>query len=228
MKWTKDSIPDLKGKTAIVTGANSGTGFEVTKALSSKGAHVILACRNFVRGNIAKDRILEETPDALLEVMELDLASLASIRSFVDNFKSKKNSLHILCNNAGVMWTPDLRTKDDFEIQLGTNHLGHFALTGLLIEILHHTKGSRVITMSSNTHIVGKIDLDNLNWNPPKSYSSNGAYAQSKLANLLFTYELDRKLRATNSDTFRIKNRKCANSSICRNGCSTTVNGCSS
>ncbi|MFX0090591.1 MAG: oxidoreductase [Candidatus Hodarchaeota archaeon] len=192
-KWTREDIPDQTGKTVIVTGANSGTGFEVTKELAGKGAHIILACRNTEKGEAAVSKIREKHPNASLRVMKLDLADLSSVKSFVKTFTSEYKQLHILCNNAGVMQTPYLKTKDGFELQLGTNHLGHFALTGLLSDILLQTEGSRVVTMSSNAYIFGRIDFDNLNWEKPKSYGSTAAYGRSKLANLLFTYELQRK-----------------------------------
>ncbi|MHA2363985.1 MAG: oxidoreductase [Candidatus Hodarchaeales archaeon] len=203
-KWKEDNIPDLKGKIAIVTGANSGTGFSTTRALAQKGAHVVMGCRSKEKGQDAIDKLKSLDLNISVELILLDLANLSSVKQFAESFKKKYDKLDFLFNNAGVMMTPYLRTKDDFEIQIGTNHLGHFALTGQLIEPLRNTDGSRVINMSSNGHKMGKIDLDNLNWDPPKSYQSSLAYAQSKLANLLFTYELDRKLRAANSNIISV------------------------
>ncbi|MFX1534156.1 MAG: oxidoreductase [Promethearchaeota archaeon] len=193
-KWTTDDIPDQTGKVVIVTGANSGLGLEVSKELARKGAHVVMGCRNLEKAEKAKDKILEEIPDASLEIIQLDLSDLKSIHSFADAFKNSHNSLDILCNNAGVMQTPYLKTKDGFELQFGTNHLGHFALTGLLFDVLYKTEGSRVVTQSSVAHSFGEIDFENLNWEKPRSYSTNAAYGRSKLANLLFAYELNRKI----------------------------------
>ncbi|MFX1255191.1 MAG: oxidoreductase [Promethearchaeota archaeon] len=203
-KWTKFDIPELLGKVAVVTGANSGTGFEVTKALSAKGAHVVLACRNMEKGTKAIENIQKAIPNASLELIRLDLADLSSISAFTDAFNSKFNSLNILCNNAGVYQTPYLKTKDNFELQFGTNHLGHFALTGLLIDVLLKTKGARVVTMSSCVHILGKINFDTLNEDNKKSYRPITAYFQSKLANLLFAYELQRRLEKAGANVISI------------------------
>lgn len=195
-KWTTDDIPDLTGKIAVVTGANSGIGFAATMALAQKGAHVVMACRNLEKAHEALAKIRGKLPDASVEIIQLDLADLSSVRKFAKEFMDKHQSLHILLNNAGVMWTPKLKTVDGFELQFGTNHLGHFALTGLLMERIMNTEGSRVVTMSSSA-AGGKINFDDLQWD--KSYSRFGAYAQSKLANLLFAYELHRRLRAAGS-----------------------------
>ncbi|WP_436901727.1 oxidoreductase [Halovenus halobia] len=197
--WAADSVPDQSGQTVIVTGANSGLGFEATKVLAGKGAHVVLACRSVERGEDARDSIREEFPAASLSVRELDLASLASIRSFAETFTDEYDSLDILCNNAGVMAIPRQETEDGFEMQFGVNHLGHFALTGLLLDTLESTSGqARVVTHSSGAHERGRIDFDDLH--SEDSYAKWGAYGQSKLANLLFAYELDRRLNDAGSN----------------------------
>ena len=201
-KWKFENIPDQTGKIAIVTGANSGLGFEVAKALTRKGAHVIMGCRNLEKAEKAKDQILSEFSDASLEIIQLDLSDLSSIRNFVKEFKSKFQKLDILCNNAGVMMPPKGKTADGYELQFGTNHLGHFALTGLLIDLLMNTENSRVITMSSFGHKMGKIDFEDLQ--SEKSYNRTKAYGSSKLANLLFAYELQRRLNAANKSVMSL------------------------
>jgi NAD(P)-dependent dehydrogenase (short-subunit alcohol dehydrogenase family) len=201
-QWTLKDIPDLTGKTAIVTGANSGLGYETARGLAGKGAQVVLACRNLEKGEAAIDRILAEHPDAMLKVLELDLADLASVRRFADAYISEGQALHIVCNNAGVMAIPYRKTVDGFEMQFGTNHLGHFALTGLLIGPIVHTGRSRVVTVSSSAHRFGRIDFDGLK--AEKSYNAWAAYGQSKLANLLFAYELQRRLEAASVDAISV------------------------
>jgi NAD(P)-dependent dehydrogenase (short-subunit alcohol dehydrogenase family) len=194
--WT--DIPDQSGRSVVITGANSGIGFEATKAFARKGAHVVMACRSVDRGASARDEIRTAVDGASLSVMELDLADLGSIRSFVDTFEREHSALHVLCNNAGVMAIPRRETADGFELQLGVNHLGHFALTGLLLDRLKGTAGeTRVVTQSSGVHERGDVDFDDLQ--SDAAYDKWDAYAQSKLANLLFAYELDRRLRATNA-----------------------------
>ncbi len=190
-KWTADDIPNLAGKIAIVTGANSGIGYETVRALSRKDAKVILACRNKDKGEAAVRRIGQEYQAAQVELMQLDLTSLASVHRFADEIIRRSNRLNILINNAGIMRTPLGKTTDGFELQLGTNHLGHFALDGLLYDLIIRTPQARVITVSSWGHYFGVIDFDNLH--AEKRYDSARAYAQSKLANLLFTYELQRR-----------------------------------
>jgi NAD(P)-dependent dehydrogenase (short-subunit alcohol dehydrogenase family) len=193
-RWTTDRMPDLKGKTAIVTGANSGLGFHTARALAGKGAHVILACRNQEAGKMAAEKIRDEFPGSSQEVLALDLADLASVRSFADTFLQRHQALHILCNNAGVMATPFRHTVDGFELQFGTNHLGHFALTGLLVQRILDTHQSRVVTVSSDMHRFARLSFVDSADQP--SYSRWGAYSQSKLANLLFAYELQRRFEA--------------------------------
>ncbi len=197
-RWTAAHIPDLTDRVAIVTGANSGIGFEGARALVRKGAHVILACRNEQKGKEAVERIQSDVPLSNAELMPLDLSDLASIREFADEFKTRINRLDILINNAGIMMTPFGRTVDGFELQFCTNHLGPFALTGLLLDRIVQTPGARMVAISSNGHHMGRIDFENLN--AERSYNRAWAYTQSKLANLLFTYELQRRLETAGID----------------------------
>jgi NAD(P)-dependent dehydrogenase (short-subunit alcohol dehydrogenase family) len=190
-KWTLENIPDQRGKIVIVTGANSGIGYEAARALARKGANVIMACRSLEKGEAAVAQIRRENLQGDVILRQLDLADLSSVRNFADEFLAEYKQLNILINNAGVMAIPYRKTKDGFEMQFGTNHLGHFALTGLLFELLKNTPNSRVVTVSSYAHIVGKINFDDLN--SEKSYQKWLAYGQSKLANLLFAYELQRR-----------------------------------
>ena len=192
-KWTVTDIPDQTGRTAIVTGANTGLGFETAAALAARGAHVVLAVRNLDKGKEAVARITEATPGADVELAELDLTSLEAVRAAAAQLRSNHDRIDLLINNAGVMYPPRSTTKDGFELQFGTNHLGHFALTGLLLDRLLPVTGSRVVTVSSVGHrIRAAIHFDDLQWE--RSYSRVGAHGQSKLANLLFTYELQRRL----------------------------------
>ncbi|MCT4644894.1 MAG: oxidoreductase [Carboxylicivirga sp.] len=193
-KWTSKDIPEIENKIVIVTGGNIGLGYESVKLLSEKGAEVILACRNKQKGEEAKRKIQALNRDAMVNVMKLDLANLASIREFSSEYKRKYNKLDILLNNAGVMMCPKNETYDGFELQFGTNHLGHFALTGLLFDLLQTTKNSRIVTVSSRAHYSGEIDFNDLMWNN-RVYDKALAYAQSKIANLYFTYELQRRIQ---------------------------------
>ena len=193
--WTTAGIPDQTGRTAVITGANTGLGFETAAALAAKGAHVVLAVRDLDKGNDAAARITAAHRDADVEVQKLDLSSLESVRAAADELRSRHDAIDLLINNAGVMMTPKATTKDGFELQFGTNHLGHFAFTGLLLDRVLATPGSRVVTVSSAGHRVGRIRFDDLQ--SEKSYHRIGAYGQSKLANLLFTYELQRRLMGT-------------------------------
>lgn len=196
--WGVDTMPDQSGRTVVVTGANSGLGFEGTKAFARKGAHVIMACRDRDRAQSAKEEIRSSVSEPSLSIIELDLADLDSIRSFVDTFTEAHDDLHVLCNNAGIMAIPRQETADGFEMQLGVNHLGHFALTGHLLDHLRETEGeTRIVTQSSGLHENGEVDFDDLHGE--QEYDRWDAYAQSKLANLLFAYELDRRLRATDA-----------------------------
>jgi NAD(P)-dependent dehydrogenase (short-subunit alcohol dehydrogenase family) len=209
--WTADQMGDLHGKTVVVTGANSGLGYEAAREFATHGAGVVLACRNVERGTVAGEQIREEAPNAPLTVIELDLADLASVHEFAANFGDTHDDLHILCNNAGVMAIPRSETTDGFETQFGVNHLGHFTLTGLLLDHLRATEGeTRVVTQSSGLHENGKIDFDSVARSATESangeavsgdlqsrdsYDKWDAYGQSKLANVLFAYELQRRLR---------------------------------
>ncbi len=190
--WNEKDLPDLSGKTIIITGANSGTGFAATKFMSAKGATIIMACRNAEKANAALQNIKIANGEARLDFIQVDLGSLESIRQFSEKFKKKYSSLDILINNAGMCQTPELKTKDGFEMQMGVNHLGHFALTGHLIDHLKKSKNSRVVTMGSMNHEQGIINFDNLFLKG--EYHQMKAYEQSKLANLLFSYELGRRL----------------------------------
>ena len=201
--WAVKDMPDQMGKVTIVTGANRGIGYEVARALAAKGARVILACRSQEKGAAAAQQICEEHPDAVVDLMPLDLADLSSIRRSAGEFTLHNDRLDMLINNAGVRMAPELRrTADGFEAQFGTNHLGHFALTGLLLEAIKRTPGARVVTVSSVAHRQGRMDFDNLN--AERSYSQQSAYGTSKLANLLFTYELQRRFEAAGEDAIAV------------------------
>ena len=204
MNWTTENIPDLSGKVIIVTGGNSGLGFESVKAFAVKGAEVVLASRDVEKGETAKSVITKEFPKLKIEVMPLDLADMRSIRNFAELFKNHYKKLDVLLNNAGIMMAPYSHTRDGFESQVGTNHLGHFALTGLLLNILIRTKESRVVTISSNGHKYGKIDFSNLLYEKGKGYSALRAYARSKLCNLLFAYELQRRFTVSGIDSISV------------------------
>ena len=200
MKWNHDNIGDQSGRTAIVTGSNTGIGFEAARALAKAGAHVTLACRNQTKAADAKARIDADESPGTVSIAELDLSNLASVRKFAEGFMAEHDVLHLLINNAGVMMPPKREeTSDGFELQIGVNHLGHFALTGLLLPLIAETPGARVVTVSSQAHRQGKIRFDDLNWEQG-AYKRMAAYGQSKLANLLFTFELQRRLDAAGID----------------------------
>ncbi len=199
MEWNVNTIPDLKKKIIVVTGGNSGLGFEAAKVFARNHATVILACRSIERAREAKNEILKETHTAVIDILELDLGSLASIKAFVTQFKQKYSTLDILLNNAGIMTVPYGLTKDGFELQNGINHLGHFALTAQLFDLIRATPGSRIVNVSSNAHKFGKMDFKNYLFEKGK-YSKIGSYGRSKLSNLLFTYELDRRIKAKKLD----------------------------
>ncbi len=201
-KWTAADVPEQSGRVAVVTGANSGLGSETALGLAAKGAHVVLACRDAAKAQSALVVIRTRCPLASIEVLALDLASLASIRAFADAVGTRHARLDLLCNNAGVMAIPQRRTADGFEMQLGTNHLGHFALTGLLLPQLLATPKSRVVSVSSSAHRPGRIHWDDLQLE--RSYGKWHAYAQSKLANLLFAFELDRRLRKAGASVISV------------------------
>ncbi len=201
--WTADQIPDLTGKIAIVTGANSGLGFVAANELAAHGASVTLAVRSESRGAEAAEKIRAAHPGAVVEVAPLNLRDLASVAEFANSFAKKHKKLHILINNAGIMGLPKRETTvDGFEAQFGTNHLGHFALTGHLMPLLRKTPGARIVTVSSNLHKSGRMNFDDLN--AERTYKSWGAYGQSKLANLLFTSELQRRLEVAKVDAIAV------------------------
>ncbi|MGQ4477372.1 oxidoreductase [Streptomyces sp. SAS_276] len=193
--WNEKDVPDQRGRVAVVTGANSGLGYVTARELARKGARVVLACRSEVRGSEAADRIVAEVPGAEAEFARLDLGDLASVREFAATFPYER--LDLLVNNAGVMAMPYGTTVDGFETHFGVNHLGHFALTGLLLPALLDAPAARIVTLSSFMHVLANIDIDDLN--SERRYSRWTAYARSKTANLLFTHELTRRLAAAGS-----------------------------
>ncbi len=202
-KWTEEDIPDLSGKVVIVTGANSGIGLEASREFARKGAEVIMACRTQDKAEAAIQQIQKELPQAKLEFIHLDLADLASVKKFAADFKSRYDRLDVLLNNAGIMMVPYRKTADGFESQFGTNHLGHFALTGSLIDLILKTPGARVVNISSNAHYAGEMDFDNLHYEDG-GYTPTAAYSRSKLANLLFTYELQRRFERKGADALAL------------------------
>ena len=193
--WNEKDVPDQRGRVAVVTGANSGLGYVTARELARKGARVVLACRSEVRGSEAADRIVAEVPGAEAEFARLDLGDLASVREFAATFPYER--LDLLVNNAGVMAMPYGTTVDGFETHFGVNHLGHFALTGLLLPALLDAPAARIVTLSSFMHVLANIDIDDLN--SERRYSRWTAYSRSKTANLLFTHELTRRLAAAGS-----------------------------
>jgi NAD(P)-dependent dehydrogenase (short-subunit alcohol dehydrogenase family) len=201
-RWTVDDLPDLSDHVIVVTGANSGLGLETTWALASRGAHVIMACRNEDKARHAAEAIEADGVPGQVEPWLLDLASLRSIADFAARFAREHEQLHALCNNAGVMALPEGKTADGFELQLGINHLGHYALTGHLLPQLLATDDSRVVTVSSHAHRLGRMHWDNLHGE--RRYHKWLAYGHSKLANLLFTFELHRRLEAAKARTMAL------------------------
>jgi len=199
-KWDSNDVPDQKDRVAIVTGSSSGIGHEAARVLAGKNATVIIAVRNLDKGNVAADKIRGQYRKADVKVMEVDLANLESIHNFAKGFKNNYSRLDLLINNAGVMMPPYSKTADGFELQFGTNHLGHFALTGLLIDLIKDTPDSRVVNVSSGAHNYGDLDFGDLNWEK-RPYKKMKAYGDSKIANLYFTYELQRKLQDAGSNT---------------------------
>ena len=200
-KWTSADVPDQSGRVAIVTGANSGLGYDTAAVLADRGAHVVLAVRNLDKGKEAADRIKPASPNAAVTLQELDLTSLNSVHKAADELRATYPRIDLLINNAGVMYVPKRETtKDGFEMQFGTNHLGHFALDGLLLDNMLSVDGSRVVTVSSVGHrILARIHFDDPHLT--KKYNRVAAYGQSKLANLMFTYELQRRLQAKGAPT---------------------------
>ncbi|WP_019972212.1 SDR family NAD(P)-dependent oxidoreductase [Mycobacterium sp. 141] len=202
-KWTEADVGDQSGRIAIVTGSNTGLGYETARVLAGKGAHVVIAVRNLDKGREAVDRITASTPKADLKVQQLDVGSLDSVRTAADELRAAYPRIDLLINNAGVMYPPKQTTVDGFELQFGTNHLGAFALTGLLLDHLLPVDGSRVVAVASIAHrIQAAIHFDDLQWE--HSYNRVAAYGQSKLSNLLFTYELQRRLAAKNEPTIAV------------------------
>lgn len=198
-KWTQADMPDLTGKIAVVTGANSGLGYESAKALAKKGATVIMAVRNLAKGEQAQVDIRQEVPAATLDVMQADMGDLSSIKTFSEDFKAKYDRLDILLNNAGLMAIPRQTTADGFEMQLGVNHLGHFALTGHLLDVIVKTPQARIHNVTSSANFMGNINFDDLMGE--EDYGRWTAYGQSKLANVLFTFELNKRLQQAGYDT---------------------------
>jgi NAD(P)-dependent dehydrogenase (short-subunit alcohol dehydrogenase family) len=210
-RWTERDIPDQSGRVAIVTGANTGLGFATARALAERGASVVLAVRDVEKGKQAATRMAGD-----VAVQELDLTSLDSVRAAAADLRAVHQRIDLLINNAGVMYTPRQRTRDGFDMQFGTNHLGHFALTGLLLDRLLPAAGSRVVTVSSVGHrIQAAIHFDDLQWE--RSYSRVAAYGQSKLANLMFTYELQRRLAAHGTTAAVAAHPGVSNTELARN-----------
>lgn len=203
MTWTESDVPDQHGRTAIVTGANTGLGYDSARVLAARGAKVVLAVRDTDKGRAAAARITAATPAADVMVAALDLSSLRSVRAAAAELKAAHPRIDLLIDNAGVMYPPKQVTEDGFELQFGTNHLGHFALTGLLLDNLLPVEGSRVVVVSSNAHKHrAAIHFDDLQWE--RRYDRTAAYGQSKLANLMFTYELARRLAAKRDHTIAV------------------------
>ncbi|MGE5458571.1 MAG: oxidoreductase [Methanococcaceae archaeon] len=197
-----DKVPSQKGKIAIITGSNTGLGFEAAKALAGKNMKIIMACRDLEKAQNARRSILSTFPGADIEIMIVDLSKLSSVRDFAQKFMSKYNRLDVLVNNAGIMMPPYSLTEDGFESQMGVNYLSHFLLTGLLLKIINQTRGSRIVMVSSIAHKKGSINFDDLQWT--KSYNPIKAYRQSKLACLVFAFELQRRLAKTSSGAIAV------------------------
>lgn len=194
LKWNSDNIPNQNGKVVVITGATSGLGKEATKILAEKDAKVVMAVRNTQKAEGVVQELKRTFPNAKIDIKQLELNSLKSVQAFAEGMKNSYNRLDILINNAGVMACPFSKTEDGFEMHIGVNHLGHFALTGHLMPLLEKTKSSRIVVTSSIAHRIGKINFDDINWNI-RSYKRAKAYGDSKLANLYFAYELVRKLK---------------------------------
>jgi NAD(P)-dependent dehydrogenase (short-subunit alcohol dehydrogenase family) len=196
-KWDSDNISDQKGRIVIVTGSSSGIGLETARVLTNKNATVVIAVRNLEKGNTAADKIRDQYQNADVEVLVLDLANLESVQNFAVEYKRKYSRLDLLINNAGVMMPPYSKTADGFELQFGTNHLGHFALTGLLLDLIEKTHTSRIVNVSSSSHRYGDLNFEDLNWED-RPYKKMKSYSDSKIANLYFTYELQRRFKIRN------------------------------
>lgn len=201
-KWDLDHVNFQPGKIAVVTGANSGIGYETTMGLASKNVEVIMACRDLRKAELARTRLLEKYPNTQIKPMVLDLTSLTSVKKFAEQFRKQYNKLDLLINNAGIMMSPYTVTEDGFENQFATNFIGHFALTGLLIPLLTKTPGSRIVTLTSLSYKWAQIEFDDLH--ARKGYSKRKAYGQSKRACLIFTYELQRRISASGYNTISL------------------------
>lgn len=197
--WTPDCVGNQAGRVAIVTGANTGLGYETALALAAKGARVVMACRDLEKADLARQNILAQHPQATLEVRKIDTASLASVRAFVEAFSAEYSQLDLLINNAGIMITPHFVTEDGFEGQLGVNYLGHFLLTGLLLPLLNDTPGARIVSLYSIAAGWADMQFDDLMFE--QGYNASHAYSQSKLACLMFALELNKRLREAGHDT---------------------------
>ncbi len=200
MAWSETDIPDLTDRIIVVTGANSGIGWEAARMFAANNARVVMACRTVSKGEEAAARIRSRVQGARLEVMSLDLADLDSVRAFAGGLRGVHPTIHALVNNAGIMAVPQGKTAQGFEMQLGTNHFGHFALTGLLLDAI--APDGRVVTVSSGVHRAGSFDWTDLNWE--RGYSEWPAYCRSKLANLFFAFELQRRLKAAGSGVLSV------------------------
>lgn len=204
MRWTESDVPDQAGRLAIITGSNTGLGYDTARVLAGHGAHVVMAVRDTAKGDAAAARIRQLSPDAQITVHKLDLGSLASVKQAGAELAAAYPRIDLLINNAGVMYPPKQTTADNFELQFGTNHLGHFALTGLLLGNLLDVDGSRVVVVASIAHnIRAKIDFDDLQWER-RRYERVASYGQSKLANLMFAYDLQRRLAAAKAKTIAV------------------------
>lgn len=201
-RWTEADIPSQEGRTTVITGGNAGIGLETARALAERGATIVLACRDRARASAAVEQIKARAPGATVRVVRLDLGSLASVREAADELRATCARIDLLINNAGVLSFERALTADGFELQLGVNHLGHFALTGLVLDRLLATPGSRVVTVSSMGHRQGTIAFDDLQGE--RAFKGFLAYGQSKLANLMFAYELQRRLAAARAETIAL------------------------
>lgn len=197
--WTEADIPDQSGRTVVITGANTGIGFEAARALAEHGARVLMACRNTEKADAAAQRIAATAPDASVEVIATDVSSLASVEAAAKTIRGTTDELHLLINNAGIMMTPRWVSDDGHEMQFATNHLGHFALTGRLLDLVLASPDSRVVAVSSNAHKFGRMNFDDLD--AEQKYRRTGQYGMTKLANVLFVRELQRRLTEAGSDT---------------------------
>jgi len=203
-RWDTSQIPDLTGKVVVITGGNTGIGLQAAIVFAGNGAETILACRNGTKALRAVRLIRKKIPGARVKYLHLDLGKLESVHRFAESFKQSYSRLDVLLNNAGVILNPHRTTDDGFESQMGINHLGHFALTGLLIDLIAGTHGARVVNVSSKIHRFGRMDFEDLQYVSGRGYSRIGAYSRSKLANLLFTYELERRFQKANLDAMAL------------------------